>query len=153
MGHPRGDQILARYLIETPLLLEEAVEVLAGEQSSGTFVAVPGETRELQSRFRARVVEINPLGEFGAPSLPGTERGSTGTYRRGEVVVSFPLENVGPSLANILATVAGNLFELRELSGVRLLDLELPPQFAQVYPGPQFGIEGTRRLSGCPGVL
>ena len=67
------------------------------------------------------------------------------------MVLSFPLENMGPSLPNLLATVAGNLFELREFSGLKLIDLDLPPAFAEAYPGPQFGVEGTRRLAGVEG--
>ncbi|MEZ5863159.1 MAG: hypothetical protein R3D25_03465 [Geminicoccaceae bacterium] len=39
-------------------------------------------------------------------------------------------------------------FELHQFSGLRLLDIDLPPAFAERYPGPQFGIEGTRRLAG-----
>jgi ribulose-bisphosphate carboxylase large chain len=38
------ERIVATYLIETPHSLEHAATVIAGEQSSGTFVAVPGET-------------------------------------------------------------------------------------------------------------
>jgi ribulose-bisphosphate carboxylase large chain len=49
-----------------------------------------------------------------------------------------------------LAAVAGNLYELRELAGVRLLDVELPPPFAQRYPGPTFGVAGTRALMSVP---
>ena len=47
-----------------------------------------------------------------------------------------------------MATVAGNLFELRQVSGLRILDLRLPEAFAAAYPGPTFGIDGTRRLAG-----
>ena len=36
------DRVLATYLIETPHALEHAAAVIAGEQSSGTFVSVPG---------------------------------------------------------------------------------------------------------------
>ena len=72
-------------------------------------------------------------------------------YRRAEVVISFPLESMGPSLPNLQATVAGNLYELRALSGIRLTDLDLPAAFAEVYPGPQFGVEGTRELAGVRG--
>jgi ribulose-bisphosphate carboxylase large chain len=41
-------RITATYYIETPYAPEQAATVLAGEQSSGTFVAVPGETEELK---------------------------------------------------------------------------------------------------------
>lgn len=37
-----SDRILATNLVETPHPVEHAVEVLAGEQSSGTFVDLPG---------------------------------------------------------------------------------------------------------------
>ena len=47
--------------------------------------------------------------------------------------------------------MAGNLYELQELSGVRLEDLELPQAFAEHYPGPGFGIDGTRKLAGVEG--
>ena len=38
------DPIVAKYLIETPHPVEFAAEMIAGEQSSGTFVSEPGET-------------------------------------------------------------------------------------------------------------
>ena len=37
------ERVYATYLLETPLAVEQAAATLAGEQSSGTFVAVPGE--------------------------------------------------------------------------------------------------------------
>jgi ribulose-bisphosphate carboxylase large chain len=54
---------------------------------------------------------------------------------------------MGTNLPTLLATLTGNLFELAELSGVRLLDLDLPPAFAEAYAGPALGIDGTRRLT------
>ena len=149
------DRVLATYLIETPHSLEHAAAVIAGEQSSGTFVSVPGETSELKERFGAQVVRIDALDTVSAPSLPGSKapRSDAGrtAYQRGRVVISFPLHNFGPSLPSLLATVAGNLYELQELSGIRLEDLELPQAFAQRYPGPGFGIDGTRKLAQVSG--
>jgi ribulose-bisphosphate carboxylase large chain len=141
-----SERIVARYLFETADDPERAAETMAGEQSSGTFVAVPGETPELKARAGARVEKLSPVGAVTTPSLPGAKSGET--YRRFTVELSFPLDNLGPSLPNLVATVAGNLFELKQLSGLRILDIEFPPAFAARYPGPQFGIAGTRRLSG-----
>ena len=150
-----ADQVVATYLIETPLSLEHAAAVLAGEQSSGTFVAVPGETIELKEKYGAQVLRIDELEPASRPSLPGSKApgaaGAAPVYRRGRVLVSFPLHNFGPSLASLLSTVAGNLYELQELSGVRLEDLHLPDAFAERYPGPAFGVAGTRRLAGVEG--
>jgi ribulose-bisphosphate carboxylase large chain len=145
-------EIRATYLVETPHALEYAAEAIAGEQSSGTFVAVPGETEELKARHRARVVAIEPVETRAQPSLPGSRlpRGHTGParYHQGIVTIAFPFENVGANLPTLAATITGNLFELGELSGLKLLDVDLPPAFASRYPGPQFGVKGTRRLAG-----
>jgi len=144
-----GQRVRARYLIETVQPVEQAAEVLAGEQSSGTFVSVPGETEELKERFRARLENVVPLEAFAEPSLPGARAGAS--YNRAEVEISFSLENMGTNLPTLVATVAGNLFELREFSGLKLLDIELPDAFATTFPGPQFGIAGTRELAGVHG--
>jgi len=146
------DRLMAKYLIETAQEPERAAAVMAGEQSTGTFVPVPGETDELRERAGARVESVRVVGESGAPALPHARAaGPGGVYRRAEVVLSWPLQNMGPSLGNVLATVAGNLFELRDFSGLRLTDVEFPAAFAQAYPGPRFGVAGTRRLAGVEG--
>lgn len=140
------DRFEADYLIETPVDPHSAAQAMAGEQSSGTFVAVPGETPELHERAGARVEALEVLDEVAAPSLPGGAIGLR--YKRAHVTLSWPLANIGPDLPNLMATVAGNLFELRQFSGLRLLDIRLPKAFANAYPGPKFGIAGTRDLSG-----
>jgi ribulose-bisphosphate carboxylase large chain len=147
------ERILARYWIETAYPLELAAATMAGEQSTGTFIRVPGETDELRERFAARVETIRMLEEVNAPSLPGSGVPKSGpTVRRtAEVTLSWPLHNFGTSLPNLLAAIAGNLWELKPFSGMRLLDVKLPPAFLDAYRGPQFGIAGTRALTGVFG--
>lgn len=147
-------RITATYLIETPLDVEQATAVLAGEQSSGTFVDVPGETADIRNRFRARVESVSEKELVDTPSLPGSRsraESSGGRYRRAEVVVSWSVENVGHNLPTLVSTLQGNLYELAEFSGLRLLDFALPDSFADHFEGPRFGISGTRRLTGVPG--
>jgi ribulose-bisphosphate carboxylase large chain len=144
----------ARYLVESFEPLEKAAEVIAGEQSCGTFVALPGETADLKERARARVVGIERLEDISTPSLPNAfadRKGVAGPYHRGIVEVSFPIHNVGPNLPNLYATIAGNLFELGELTGLRVLDLDLPDDYAAQFPGPAFGAAGTRAVTGVHG--
>ncbi|WP_288585762.1 ribulose-bisphosphate carboxylase large subunit family protein [uncultured Methylobacterium sp.] len=145
-------RIEADYLLETASDPRRVAETMAGEQSSGTFVPVPGETPELKARSAARVERLELVdAPLEAPSLPTTAAVDPARLRRARVTLSWPIENLGPSLPNLLATVAGNLFELRPLTGLRLLDIRLPQAFADAYPGPRFGIEGTRRLAGVEG--
>ena len=141
-------RIEADYWIETPIDPRESAETMAGEQSSGTFVAVPGETPELKQRAAARVENIELLDEAATPSLPVARPiNDNGPWRRARVTLSWPTDNIGPSLPNLMATVAGNLWELRQLTGLRLLDLRLPLAFAASYSGPKFGVAGTRKLA------
>lgn len=138
----------ADYLIETPIDPAVAADAMAGEQSSGTFVKIPGETEALKARAAARVERLTVIGSALAPALPGAAAAGDGGITRAEVTLSWPLDTIGPDLPNLMATVAGNLFELQQFSGLRLLDIRLPDAFADAYPGPKFGIEGTRWLSG-----
>jgi ribulose-bisphosphate carboxylase large chain len=141
-----SQRIHARYWLETGDDPARAAEVIAGEQSSGTFLKLAAETPELKARSGARVESLQVLDRVAKPSLPG---GMTAdSFTQCLLELSWPLENLGPCLPTLMATVAGNLFELRQVSGLRLLDLQLPPAFAQAYPGPAFGMAGTRQLSG-----
>jgi ribulose-bisphosphate carboxylase large chain len=141
----------AVYLLETPLAPERAADVLAGEQSCGTFVKVRGETAELHAKARATVDAIEELEPLPAPSLPNAwleRQGARGPWRRARVTVSFPIDNVGANLATLAATVAGNLYDLGEATGVRLLSLTLPADYRARFQRPAQGVAGTRRLTG-----
>lgn len=146
--------IRATYLVETPLAIAEVAAMMAGEQSAGTFVRVPGETDDLRARFGAVVVEAVQVGESAAPSLRSAwaERrglaGPRGVYR---VVIDYPEDNVGANLPNLAATVAGNLFDLGEVTGLRLVDVALGHAFRARFDRPVQGIAGTRAATGVQG--
>lgn len=141
-----GERIHATYWLETGDNPLHAAEVIAGEQSSGTFIKLAKETPELKARSGAVVEKLEVLGSVPAPSLPGGMPANT--YTQCKLELSWPIDNLGPCLPNLMSTVAGNLFELRQVSGLRILDMKLPPSFAAAYPGPAFGMAGTRQLSG-----
>ncbi len=140
------ERIHATYWLETGDDPMRAAEAIVGEQSSGTFLALANETDELKKRAGARIERLDILESVREPSLPTPVRAAQ--YTQCHLELSWPLANLGPSLPNLLATVAGNLFELRQVTGLRILDLKLPAAFAAAYPGPAFGIDGTRRLAG-----
>jgi Ribulose 1,5-bisphosphate carboxylase, large subunit len=140
------ERITATYYIETPLAPEAAAAVLAGEQSSGTFIAVPGETEALKQRFAARVESVTPLETVNEPAIPGTQS-DNGTYHRATIKVSWSIENFGYNLPVMISTLQGNLYELRQFTGLKLMDITLPPSYALHYKGPAFGVDGCRRLT------
>lgn len=136
---PASDPVPARvgatYVLQTRMDPHRAAEIIAGEQSSGTFVPIPGEDAALKARA---------LASYQIHAMPEQ---ADGTYL---LELSWPLSNLGASLPNLLATVAGNLYELKPVESLRLLDISLPDEFAAAYPGPAFGIAGTRALAGVP---
>lgn len=143
------NRIIAKYLIETSHPLEKAAALMAGEQSSGTFVKVAGETKELRERFLAKVTNIEEAGTVARPTLPGSKPypdKKNAIYKRAYVTLSWPLENVGVNLPNLFTTVSGNLYELNPFSGLKLIELQVPDEFKTVYPGPGFGFTGTANL-------
>src|SRR6187551_163180 len=150
---PHADRLEADYLLETPLNPRKVAEVLAGEQSSGTFVRVAGETDDLRARSRASVNHIEELEPVERPSLPSAwlERQKIGgPYRRARVTVSFPLANIEANLPTLAATVAGNLYDLGEATGVRLEALRIPSHYRARFERPRVGVDGTRARCGVP---
>ncbi|MBJ2139969.1 ribulose-bisphosphate carboxylase large subunit family protein [Delftia acidovorans] len=147
-------EFTARYFVESSVSSEKVAQVIAGEQSSGTFLSLPGETDELKERSRARVTRIEPLAPALEPTLPSAyvdRQPHGGVFHRAEIDIAFPEANVGANLSSLLATVAGNLYELGEVTGLRLLDLDLSPGYAAQFAGPAFGVSGTRRMAGVHG--
>jgi ribulose-bisphosphate carboxylase large chain len=144
------ERITAKYYIETPFDLEKAAQVLAGEQSSGTFVAVPGETEELKQRFAARVENITSLGSVNQPAIPGAVA-KGGLYHRANIEVSWSIENFGYNLPVLISTLQGNLYELTQFTGLKLMDIDLPPSYGEHFKGPRLGIAGSRGSIGVKG--
>ncbi|BEP43263.1 ribulose-bisphosphate carboxylase large subunit family protein [Variovorax sp. V15] len=143
--------IRARYLIETPLEPAAVAEVMAGEQSCGTFTRVEGETDALRERARAMVEAITELEAADAPSLPNAlleRKGVKGPWRRAHVDIAFPVANIGANLPTLAATVSGNLYDLGEVTGLRLESLQLPADYRARFEMPRAGIPGTRRATG-----
>ena len=138
------ERITAKYYIETPFELDKAAQILAGEQSSGTFVKVPGETEELKQRFAARVENIVLLESVKDPSIPNN-KALASLYHRANIEISWSIENFGYNLPLLLSTLQGNLYELSQFTGLKLMNVDLPPSYGEHFNGPQFGIRGSRK--------
>ncbi|WP_421871041.1 3-oxo-isoapionate-4-phosphate decarboxylase OiaX [Pararhizobium sp.] len=139
--------IVVTYRIETSGSIEAMAEKIASDQSTGTFVPVPGETPELKARVAARVLAIRPLADAEYPSWPEAAAGH-GPIRRADADIAFPLDAVGTDLSALMTIAVGGIFSIRGMTGLRVVDLKLPQAYESAYPGPQFGLPGSRRLTG-----
>ena len=140
--------IILTYLLETPGSTEALASKIASDQSTGTFVALPGETPELKARVAARVLALRQLEPARTPSLPDV----AGTiFHRAEADIGFPIEAVGTDLSALMTIAIGGTFSIKGLTGIRVIDMKLPEEFRGVHPGPQFGTAGSLRLTGVDG--
>src|SRR5215217_4528830 len=92
--------IIVTYRIETPGSVEAMAEKIASDQSTGTFVPVPGETEELKSRVAARVLAIRPLEDARHPTWPEIAPGTL--LHRADVDIAFPLDAIGTDLSALM---------------------------------------------------
>ncbi|MBP7001617.1 3-oxo-isoapionate-4-phosphate decarboxylase OiaX [Amaricoccus sp.] len=137
--------IRVAYRLETSGDPEAVAAKIASDQSTGTFTELPGETAAVRARCAARVEEVRPIAPAEIPALP--DPGGQGPYRRAEAVISYPMEAIGTDIASLMTIAVGGVFAVRGLTGLRVLDFELPEAWS-CHPGPQFGVEGSRRLMG-----
>ncbi len=137
--------ITVNYRLETAGDIAALAAKIAADQSTGTFTALPGETAEVRARCAAQVLSIQMLDPVDHPSWP-TE-GQKGPFHRADVRIAYPLEAIGTDIAALMTIAVGGVFAVRGATGVRVMDIDLPPEWA-CHPGPQFGIEGSRRLMG-----
>ena len=138
------------YRIETPGSVEAMAGKIASDQSTGTFVALPGETEALKARVAARVAAIRPLEPGTRASFPD-EAGSATRFNRADVDIDFPMDAVGTDLSALMTIAIGGVFSIKGLTGIRIVDMKLPPEFAAAHPGPQFGVAGSFALTGVTG--
>ena len=123
--------VVCKYRVTTDLPMEKAAEAIAAEQSTGTWTGISTLDNEVFTSLGARVIDIS---------------GDT-------IIVEFPIDDfsieVG-TVPQILSVIAGNLFGLGALKGVRLEDVTFPKAILEQYKGPKFGAEGIRKALGRP---
>lgn len=140
-------EIRVTYRIETAGSPEAMAAKIASDQSTGTFTDLPGETEALKARYAARVISVTALPPTPAPAFPQPGALAGTVYHRADAVIGYPLEAVGTDLAALMTITVGGVYAARGLSGIRVMDIDLPPDWA-CHPGPQFGVAGSRRLMG-----
>ena len=119
--------IIATFSFSAPSLsFKNAVHAIAGESSIGTWTKIDGLTD-------ARYKQL-------APKIIWEDR------RKHLVKIAYPLSlfEFG-NLPQLLSSICGNIFSMKVVERLRLLDIEFPKKYIEAMPGPKFGIEGIRR--------
>jgi 2,3-diketo-5-methylthiopentyl-1-phosphate enolase len=136
--------IIATYYLETDPdedIVARAASFAVG-QSVGTWVPVPGITREMLERHMGRIVAIYDLPPVELePDLPADQRAFL-------IQIAFPEANFGPQFPMLLTTLLGN--DVSTATQLKLVDLALSPSFVAGFGGPKYGSAGLRRHLGIP---
>jgi len=142
-GLKDGDYIVATYLYQTGARanIHKLALALSEEQSSGTWVTLPGESDEVRKRHVGRIVSIWEVPDYEVAVPEGVAE------RSWVIQIGYPVHNVGPQIPLMLTTVHGNISAAGRL---KLLDLSFPEAYCKYFKGPKFGIAGVRELLGVP---
>jgi len=136
---PKEDYVIGTYLIETDRdanIITRSVAI-AIEQSTGTWVGLKEETKEVREKYAAKVIGTYEVPDYEI-LLPRSIN-----LRYFVIRIAFPHVNFENQIPLLLTTTVGNL---ACLGRIKLLDLEFPESFLKNFKGPKFGVDGIRRI-------
>ena len=137
------EYLIATYLATFPANIPVAMlaPALAIEQSTGTWIPVPGETPEVRAKHVAKVTGVYEIPDYEYMVPPETK---TRTY---VIQIAFPVINFGSQIPMMLTAVVGNI----SMAGqIKILDIAFPKKYVEGFQGPKFGIGGIRKILGIP---
>lgn len=135
--------VIGTYLASFPkdVPVPRLAPALAIEQSTGTWVPVPGETPEVRRKHVAKVIGVYEIPDLEFSVPPSIES------RDYVIQIAFPQVNIGEQIPMLLTTIVGNI----SMGGrIKLIDVRLPRKYVEGFKGPKFGIQGIRELLNIP---
>jgi ribulose-bisphosphate carboxylase large chain len=128
---PDDKDVVCLFYIEPAqgITLEEAAVQVTAESSIGTWTDVSTMKEDIWRKLKPSIFSIDES--------------------RGLVKVAYPLDlfELG-SIPQLLSSVAGNIYGMKAVENLRLLDFTLPKKYVESFKGPRFGIKGVRKLLG-----
>jgi len=142
-GIDEDKYVIATYYAAVPRdwPINKIAMAVAVEQSTGTWIRVPGETPELRRRHIAKVISINEVPDFEY-EVPADLK-----LRRYIVQIAYPYENFMNEISMLLTTIVGNISMAGRL---KLIDIKFPKSYLQMFKGPKFGVQGIREYLKIP---
>ncbi len=129
---PGKDDFIVLFWVKGKERVEKLAEAVASESSVGTWVAIKTMNEKVLKEYRARVFRIEKTSETS-----------------GYVFVAYPFQHFDTkNLLQFQASVLGNIFGLKELDELYVLDIKFPAEFQKQFKGPLYGLEGIRKHVG-----
>lgn len=122
----KQDLICEFYVEPAGISMKETAGAVASESSVGTWTEVT-EAPPRINKLAAKVFSIK------------------GPY----VKVAYPVELFEPgNMPQILSSIAGNIFGMKAVRNLKLLDIHFPEKIVKSFKGPQIGLEEIRKMLG-----
>ncbi|HQZ84741.1 MAG TPA: RuBisCO large subunit C-terminal-like domain-containing protein [Actinomycetota bacterium] len=139
------DYLLATYFIRLRADQDVVARTIgfAVGQTIGTWIEVPGISREMRADHQGRVVRILPVPP--ADLVSDAPQQPPAAYY---VQIALPAVNFADQFPMLLNTILGN--DASTSIQAKLVDLELPDSMADAYGGPRYGVQGVRDMLGVP---
>lgn len=103
----------------------EAAAAVAGESSTATWTVVWTDRLTPYEKYQAKCYRVDPV--------PGTNQYIA------YIAYDLDLFEEG-SIANLTASIIGNVFGFKALKSLRLEDMRIPPHYTKTFQGPAHGI-------------
>ena len=128
---PSENDLIAMYYVEISpecKSIQHASEEIAKESSIGTWTEIATLSADIAKRLRPSTFYINPEKKI--------------------IKIAYTKELFeANNLPQILSAIAGNIYGMKVLKSLRLLDISFPKDIVNTYKGPKYGIEGIRKLT------
>jgi len=124
-----GDDLICRFWLKAKDP-EKAAGAVAAESSIGTWTETTT-VKPYMLKYAAKVFRLEKQG-------------------RGWIAdIAYPADlwEAG-NLPGLLSGIAGNIFGMKEVDKLRLIDVRFPKKLLKTFPGPKFGIQGVRKRTG-----
>jgi ribulose-bisphosphate carboxylase large chain len=141
--------ILVDYYFESLAEPYETAAHLCEEMSTIQWHRV-GVEEDFRPEFGAKTVALTNIQKINQPSNLFIARHmgwKEGSVYSCEVKIAYPFMNFGTDIPNLLTAFCGEgVLHSPNICAIRWLDIKFPEKFLETFQGPQFGIEGLRKL-------
>ncbi len=131
---PRETDVIAVFRLTPQAGVEpdEAAAAVAGESSTATWTVVWTDRLTASEMYRAKAYRVD--------SVPNTGPG-TNTEQQYFAYIAYDLDLFEDgSIANLTASIIGNVFGFKPLKALRLEDMRIPVAYLKTFQGPPTGI-------------
>ena len=127
---PKSSEVVCEFYMEPGkgLTFEKAASNCALESSIGTWTTISTMNPSIAKKLKPTIFHLDKKNKI--------------------IKIAYPADLFeAGNVPGILSSIAGNIFGMKAVSNLKLLDIHFPKSIISKYRGPQFGIAGIRKMT------